>query len=110
MIEYHQPGHKTPLRCPNSIKLTLTTIHHMGQQSRGPMSLFTVTHKTADFGDKYVARYGHGVMEGGEFKHYSRPEIVTADTLEELRGVMPEGCVVFDRDECDPPVIVETWI
>ncbi len=74
------------------------------------MWIFKVTTGTSDFGDRYVARYGQGVMEGGGFKHYPRSDYVIASDLDELRQVMPEGCVIFSRDAADDPVIVETWV
>ena len=35
---------------------------------------------------------------------------VTADTLEEIRGCVPEGMTRFPRSAADDPAIVESWL
>ncbi len=110
MIEYHMVGYTVPLTCTNSIRQALTEIYHSGKKPGAPMGMFTVTYGTSDFGQRYVVRYGHGVMEGGVFKQHVRSDYVIASDLDTLRQVMPEDCVIFSRDAADDPVIVETWI
>jgi len=34
-------------------------------------------------------------------------EVVTADSLKEIRAYVPEGCVMLDRDPADAPAVFE---
>jgi hypothetical protein len=71
-----------------------------------PLIIWTITHNTKDFGDKWVARptivpNEHPNMEDG---------YLIADTLEELRDKLPPGLSRLQRDPNDDPVIVEVWL
>lgn len=68
--------------------------------------VYTIYHSPSDFPDQFVMR-----------KHVIRPgattptdDVVTADTLENIRKSIPDGLIRLERDECDDPVIVEVWI
>ena len=37
-------------------------------------------------------------------------EVVTADSLEEIRAHVPEGCVLLARDPADAPVVFESCV
>ena len=60
-----------------------------------------------DFPNQFVVRVF-------EIKPNSPPiptqEFATANTLEEIRSLIPAECVCIARDATDDPVIVETWL
>lgn len=55
-----------------------------------------------DYPRKFVAR----LWDLDEATRY----IAVAETLDAIRGSIPEGMIRFCRDQNDPPCIVETWI
>jgi hypothetical protein len=71
-----------------------------------PMHLWVIYDHPRDFPDRFVARKHH-VVPGA-----SGPtlEILTADTLDDLRAKLPAGLVLLSRHPMDDPVIVETWL
>lgn len=73
---------------------------------QGILPMWVITHKTKDFGDKYVARpHAVGVKTVTPLNKY-----LLADTLEEIREMLPPGLVCMPRQPEDDPVIVETWL
>ena len=66
------------------------------------MPIIAIYKHPKDYPDKYVAR----VFD------IDRPTFlaVTADTLEEIRGCVPEGMHRVPRSQNDDPTVVESWI
>ena len=71
-----------------------------------PLSIWTVTANTSDYPGQYVARR-HECRTGGVF---ASDDHHVADTLDEVRTMLPRGLVRFPRDAADDPVIVESWL
>lgn len=71
-------------------------------RKRTRMPIIAIYERPKDYPDKYVAR----VFD------IDRPTFlaVTADTLEEIRGCVPEGMHRVPRSEFDAEGIVESWI
>lgn len=68
---------------------------------------YVITHKTKDFGDKYVVR----ITEVCQGKLTVRPDTVAVvDTLLEARAAIPPNLTHFPRVRADDPVVVETWM
>lgn len=55
-----------------------------------------------DYPEKYVAR----LFDGTKSTHI----VALAESLEELRAAKPERMDRIERQEKDPPKIVETWL
>jgi hypothetical protein len=70
------------------------------------MSLWTVYDHPRDYPDVWVARRS----EIGIGKSTPTPDMFTADTLDELRALLPRGLVCLARSPGDDPVIVEVWL
>lgn len=68
--------------------------------------IWTVYDHPTDFPDAYVVR-AHRIMAG-----HSEPtdQIFLANTLEEVRALLPPGLHRLARNEGDDPKIVESWI
>jgi hypothetical protein len=66
------------------------------------LSLWTVYKHPLDYPDKFVAR--RWLLDKWT------PDVIVADTLEELREKLPRGLYNLGRDSRDEPQIVETWI
>jgi hypothetical protein len=69
---------------------------------RNGLFIWTIYDHPSDFPDKFVARCFH----------YDKPTeaFLLADTLDEIRRLIPQGLYRLDRQPNDDPVIVETWI
>lgn len=69
---------------------------------RKQLFIWTIYKHPTDYPDKFVARCFN----------YDRPTTAfyVADTLEEIRRLIPQGLFRLDRDERDDPVIVECWL
>lgn len=69
------------------------------------LELWTIYNKPKDFPDHYVAR---------KFLIDKEPiptmDYFTANTLNEIRLMIPPGLVMMMRDPNDHPNVVETWI
>lgn len=65
------------------------------------LELWTIYDHPLDFPDQFVARCFLGDQPTDRY--------LTADTLEELRRLLPPGLICFTRDPYDDPAIVETW-
>jgi len=70
------------------------------------MSLWTVTENPRDFPGKFVARLH--VVEAGQV--FATKVHMVADTLQEIRRLLPPGLARIPRSEIDDDVIVETWL
>lgn len=71
-----------------------------------PLSMWTVYDHPRDYPDVFVARRFE-ITRG-----LSGPtnDMFTADTLDELRRLLPPGLFCLLREPDDDPKIVETWI
>lgn len=70
------------------------------------MPLWVVMFSPSDMPNKFVARK-HIVGLGNVV---ATQEVYTADTLEELRDLLPPGLTLMERHPSDDPVILETWL
>lgn len=74
-------------------------------QSAGVLLIWTITTGTSDHGDYYVAR-PREICEGGG----PLPVYLLADTLNELRDMLPPGLTCLSRQVDDETIIVESWL
>lgn len=73
------------------------------------LSLWTIYKHPRDYPQHYVARRSEiGGQPGSGIK--ITDDMFTADTLNELRALLPLGLVCIPRLEHDDPVIVEVWM
>lgn len=70
------------------------------------MNGWTVYDHPADYPQHFVAR--RWIARGGAV--IATAEMFTADSLEELRALLPPGLIVFPRSPSDDPTIVECWM
>lgn len=91
---------------------------HWDARKADILTIWTVTTGTKDFGSRFVARphfVGHtreahrGISERRVAETFASARYLIADTLEDLRRLLPAGLFRMDRDRDDEPVIVETW-
>lgn len=75
-------------------------------QNHGYLLIWTVTHNTKDYGDKWIARLS--TLKGGDSE--TLRYVMIADTLEKLREGLPPGLTCLPRQDADEPVIVEVWM
>ena len=71
------------------------------------LDLWTIYQHPDDYPGEYVARkfsVGWGKAEA------SATEMFVADTLAEIRALIPPGMFCLKRDPRDEPHIVETWL
>lgn len=76
------------------------------ESSKIGLHIWTIYDHPKDYPDSYVARLslvGPGITAVTN-------AMFTADTLEELRRLLPLGLTRLPRQERDDPVIVEVWI
>jgi hypothetical protein len=71
---------------------------------RGDLLVWTICASPADYPGKFTAR-----------PHSSRSNlpmqfVLTADSLDDLRAMLPPGLAHMTRDHEDHPVIVESWL
>lgn len=68
----------------------------------GVLNLWTIYASPTDYPGKFVAR---------RFE-MDRPtsEVILADTLDEVRSLLPRGLTCIGRSSYDEPQIVETWL
>jgi hypothetical protein len=71
------------------------------------VSLWTVYDHPRDYPDVWVARRSE-VGVGAAPRPTS--DMFTAETLDELRALLPRGLVCLARSPGDDPVIVEVWL
>lgn len=68
--------------------------------------IWNVYEKPVDYPEDFVARK---FVIGGSF-HVATNEMFVADTLAEVRALLPRGLVRIARAESDDPKIVESWL
>jgi hypothetical protein len=66
--------------------------------------MITIYEKPLDYPTSYVARLWDGTVPKG------LPFVVLADTIRELRDLIPKSMWVMPRAPTDDPTIVETWL
>lgn len=66
------------------------------------LTMWVVYNSPKDFPGLYVARKW--------VKNAPTSELVSAESLDEVRKQIPQGLMRVPRDTRDDPVIVETWI
>jgi hypothetical protein len=75
-------------------------------EAREFLHIWTVYDHPTDQPDCYVARLW--IIGDGQIK--SSNDMFTADTLDELRRLLPPGLNRLDRFDQDDPKIVEVWL
>lgn len=70
------------------------------------LPMWVVMFSPSDIPNKFVAR--KHIVGFGEAP--ATQELYTADTLEELRDLLPPGLVKMVRHPSDDPVILEVWL
>lgn len=70
------------------------------------LTIWTITTNTRDYGDKFVAR-SHSIVPG---RSVAGTKVFIADTLEEVRAMLPPGLTWVGREPDDQMVIVESWL
>jgi hypothetical protein len=71
------------------------------------LHLWTVYDHPRDYPDSYVARL---MLIGRRGVIQRTNAMYTADSLDELRSLLPPGLTCLPRHEEDDPVILEVWI
>jgi hypothetical protein len=71
----------------------------------GRLVIWSVTTGTRDYGNRYVAR----PIVVPERRPREEDGGLIANSLDELRKLLPLGLTWMDRNPNDDPVIVETW-
>jgi len=69
------------------------------------LQMWVITENPADYPGRFVARLA--LITSGEVIHTATHH--TANSLQAIRALIPQGLVRFDRQDGDDPVIVETW-
>ena len=64
--------------------------------------IYTIYKHPVDYPDKFVCR----MFDMGVPTHV----MATADTLAEIRSMLPEGLLNLGRDPADDPCVVEVWL
>jgi len=70
-----------------------------------PLDMWTIYHKPDDYPDEFVARRWEILID-----ITATNDMFVADTLEELRALLPPGLVCLHRQPLDDPRIVEVWL
>ncbi len=81
----------------------LTRLHYRLRDRLPMWTIYDAT--TREYPGKWVARMHVTLPE-------ARPTrfVMTHDSLEEVRGLLPPGLSCLTRNPSDPPEIVETWL
>jgi hypothetical protein len=80
------------------------------------LNIWTVYKHPRDYPDQYVARRFEvgGAPTDVRLLHAAAPsptnDMFVADTLREVRALLPPGLFRMPRQESDDPVIVEVWL
>jgi hypothetical protein len=95
--------------CPGEIARWESGDHAMAAKLRqantvkqGDLPIWTVYEKPADFPDQFVARMWVNDRPTGHIVH--------ANSLAEVRGLIPEVLFRMSRSVGDDPTIVESWV
>jgi hypothetical protein len=70
-----------------------------------PLSIWTVYQNPSDYPGKFVARRSEITRD---ITHTN--DMFVANTLEEIRALLPVGLHRIERYQLDDPVIVECWV
>lgn len=71
---------------------------------------WTVTTGTSDLGRLFGARAHFIGREGGKSVHHVSASLLVAESLDDLRRMLPPGLIRLDRQPGDERVIVEVWM
>lgn len=74
--------------------------------TREAMSIWTIYERPHDYPDQCVARRCEVSAGGVRMTN----DMFVADTVDELRMLLPPGLFCLSRDPKDDPVIVEVWL
>jgi hypothetical protein len=74
--------------------------------TREALSMWTVYERPRDYPDQCVARRCEIGPEGVKMTN----DMFVADTVDELRALLPSGLFCMPRHATDDPVIVEVWL
>jgi len=69
------------------------------------LQMWVITENPADYPGRFVARLA--LITSGEVIHTATHH--TANSLQAIRALIPQGLIRFDRHPTDPPVVVESW-
>jgi hypothetical protein len=78
---------------------------HDAAKAAGVMVIWLVSNDAPEHPGKIVARAHTADFAGGVYLSGA----LVADTLDELRALMPAGLTVYAREPFHVPEIVETW-
>jgi hypothetical protein len=78
----------------------------MAEVTEQHLEIWTVYDHPSDYQDKFVARKSLVTAQGSIMTH----EMFVADSLVEIRMLLPPGLARIPRYENDDPVIVECWL
>ena len=67
--------------------------------------MWAITVTDVEHPGKYVARAHQADHQGGTVQ----PGALVADTLDEMRTMLPAGLTRHDRTSALPPNVIETW-
>ncbi len=76
------------------------------QRAADHLVIWCITTNTKDFGDKFTCR----PVVVPNLVPDKRDGYLIADSLDEIREMLPPGLSWLDRNPADDPVIVETWL
>jgi hypothetical protein len=69
------------------------------------LEMWVITEKPTDYADLFVARLNL-ITDGAIIP---TDTVYTADSLQAVRRMIPQGLVMLPRHPTDSPVVVETW-
>jgi hypothetical protein len=75
---------------------------------RAILEMWTVYHGPRDYPGQYVAR--KFLIIGGRGEPVPTDDMFVAQTLEEIRELLPPGLYNLGRQDGDQPQIVESWV
>lgn len=70
------------------------------------LRIYVIYDHPSDYPDSFVARRAFF----GAVTIFFEDDVLVADTLDNLRKMLPQGLICIPRDVNDDPVIVEVWI
>jgi hypothetical protein len=70
------------------------------------LEIWTIYQHPSDYPDQYVARKTIASAD----KHVMTNDMFTADSLDEIRALLPPALMRIPRYASDDPVIVECWL
>ena len=91
----------------DALELTAFGIMKCAVSLQVPVTFYAITHKTKDYGDKYVVRKHY--ITPGKGDHCDQDPVAVKTELEEARTFIPVDCMRLPLTPYDDPVIVESW-